>query len=164
MIESVEETIAHHRWAAENCDGKPRDEHLQMVAWLEELVELRAWNSEFGCSMHDYNRGALKEPCLRLDYGWGEQWASVELGDGTGYVRLSDYEKLKAENTNLREFIRILHTAYVGATNECEELDKSSIWEFSSNIKNDLAKSKAKYEADRHRFDVAMRELGIEVE
>ncbi len=54
--------------------------------------------------MNDYNRGALKEPCLRLDYGFGEQWASVELGDGTGYVRLSDYEKLKAENAKLREY------------------------------------------------------------
>lgn len=45
--------------------------------------------------MNDFNRGALEIPCLRLDYGFGEQWASVELGDGTGYVRLADYEKLR---------------------------------------------------------------------
>jgi len=103
---TLEEIIAHHRWCADNCEGEVREEHLQMADWLEELVELRAWNSEFGCSMHDYNRGALKEPCLRLDYGFGEQWASVELGDGTGYVRLSDYEKVTAENDKLRELAR----------------------------------------------------------
>jgi len=52
--------------------------------------------------MNDFNRGALKVPCLRLDYGFGEQWASVELGDGTGYIRLADYEKLESENAKLR--------------------------------------------------------------
>ena len=53
--------------------------------------------------MNDYNNGVLPDPCLRLDYGFGEQWASVELGDGTGYVRLADYEKAVAENAKLRE-------------------------------------------------------------
>ncbi len=55
--------------------------------------------------MNDFNRGALQVPCLRLDYGFGEQWASVELGDGTGYVRLADYEKLASENAKLRELV-----------------------------------------------------------
>ena len=45
--------------------------------------------------MGDYNRGALPDPCLRLAYGFGDDWASVELGDGTGYVKLTDYEQLK---------------------------------------------------------------------
>lgn len=53
--------------------------------------------------MNDYNNGVLPDPCLRLDYGFGEQWASVELGDGTGYVRLADYEKLESENAELRD-------------------------------------------------------------
>lgn len=52
--------------------------------------------------MNDYNNGVLPDPCLRLDYGFGEEWASVELGDGTGYVRLADYEKLESENAKLR--------------------------------------------------------------
>lgn len=56
--------------------------------------------------MNDYNNGTLPDPCLRLDYGFGEQWASVELGDGTGYVRLADYEKVVAENAKLRELVR----------------------------------------------------------
>lgn len=58
--------------------------------------------------MNDFNRGALPVPCLRLDYGFGEQWESVELGDGTGYVRLADYEKLASENAKLRELVRAL--------------------------------------------------------
>ena len=56
--------------------------------------------------MNDYNNGALQDPCLRLDYGFGEQWASVELGDGTGYVRLADYKMVKAENAKLRKIAR----------------------------------------------------------
>lgn len=38
--------------------------------------------------MNDYNDGLLPEPCMRLPYGWGSEWKSIELGDGTGYVRL----------------------------------------------------------------------------
>ena len=38
---TLEETVAHHRWCADNCEGEVRDEHLQMVWWLEELVMLR---------------------------------------------------------------------------------------------------------------------------
>lgn len=68
--------------------------------------------------MSDYNKGSLNEPCLRLPYGFGEEVASVELGDGTGYVRLSDYEELKAENTKLRELVaQLIHCARVGKEN-----------------------------------------------
>ncbi len=42
----LEETIAHHRWCADNCEGDVREEHLQMVRWLEELVLLRAENDK----------------------------------------------------------------------------------------------------------------------
>lgn len=38
--------------------------------------------------MNDYNKGLLPEPCMRLPYGWVAEWKSIELGDGTGYVRL----------------------------------------------------------------------------
>lgn len=44
--------------------------------------------------MNDYNDGRLPEPCLRLPYG-GFECASVELGDGTGFVRVSDCETLR---------------------------------------------------------------------
>ena len=62
--------------------------------------------------MNDYNNGMLQDPCLRLDYGFGEEWASVELGDGTGYVRLADYEKLASENAKLRELVRDMYPSY----------------------------------------------------
>jgi hypothetical protein len=54
--------------------------------------------------------------------------------------------------------------AYVGTINKCESLDEALIWKYSGNIGDDVVKSKAEYESDRHRFDVAMRELGIEVD
>ena len=53
--------------------------------------------------MNDYNSGALPDPCLRLDYGFGDDWKSVELGDGTGYVRLAEYEKVVGENAELKK-------------------------------------------------------------
>ncbi len=56
--------------------------------------------------MSDYNDNLLPDPCLRLDYGFGEQWASVELGDGTGYVRLADYEKVASENDRLQKLAK----------------------------------------------------------
>ena len=74
--------------------------------------------------MSDYNDSIIPEPCLRLDYGFGQEYASVELGDGTGYVRVTDelrgeyykmqrwYEdELKAaldENAKLRELVRVM--------------------------------------------------------
>lgn len=56
--------------------------------------------------MSDYNDYLLPEPCLRLDYGFGEQYASVELGDGTGYIRLRGREDREIE---LREKIARLN-------------------------------------------------------
>lgn len=87
--------------------------------------------------MSDYNDGLVPEPCLRLDYGFGQEYASVELGDGTGYVRVTDDlrgehhkmerwydDELRAaldENAKLRTFIDLKETCwkYVGWCNEC---------------------------------------------
>lgn len=70
----------------------------------------------------------------------------------------------QAENAKLRELVRGLHMAYIGIIGQCESFDSSLTWEFSGDVDADLAKQHASYEQDRHRFDVAMRELGIEVE
>lgn len=43
---TLEETIAHHHWAAENCVGEVRNEHSQMVGWLEELERLKDENTK----------------------------------------------------------------------------------------------------------------------
>ena len=73
--------------------------------------------------MNDYNNGTLQEPCLRLDYGFGEQWASVELGDGTGYVRLADYEKVAGENAKLRGLARDIERTRKALCDELGHID-----------------------------------------
>lgn len=52
--------------------------------------------------MSDYNDGLIPEPCLRLNYGFGQQYASVELGDGTGYVRMTD--ELRGEHHKMKRW------------------------------------------------------------
>ena len=71
---------------------------------------------------------------------------------------------LEAENAKLRELARGLRMAYVETLNECESLNEGLIWEYSCSIDDDIAKSKAKFEANRHRFDAALCELGVEVD
>jgi len=70
----------------------------------------------------------------------------------------------QAENAKLRELVRGLHMAYIGIIDQCESFDTALAWEFSGDVDADLAKQHASYEQDRHRFDVAMRELGVEVD
>lgn len=77
---------------------------------------------------------------------------------------VKELRRLQAENAKLRELVRGLHMAYVGALNECEGMDVGLIWEHCEMVDAELAKSHARFEADRHRFDVAMRELGVEVD
>ena len=70
-------------------------------------------------------------------------------------------DQLKTENAKLREMARSLHIAYVETLNECESLNEGLIWEYSGSIEDDIAKSRAKFEANRHRFDDALCELGV---
>lgn len=72
-------------------------------------------------------------------------------------------EYLQAENAKLRELVSVVHMAYVETLNDCESLNEELIWECSGNIDADVAKSRAKFKADRHRFDAALHELGVEV-
>ena len=71
---------------------------------------------------------------------------------------------LAAENAKLRELVRGLHMAYVGALNECESMDAGLIWDHCEMVDAELAKSHARFEVDRHRFDAAISELGVEVD
>lgn len=100
--------------------------------------------------MSDYNNGALQDPCLRLDYGFGEQWASVELGDGTGYVRLADYEKLENENAKLRKIVR----AHAAVLEDCG----CDCCQYEENCDTETAPM-----GDGCRVRDELRELGIEV-
>ena len=87
---TLEEAIAHHRWAAENCVGEVRDEHLRMVTWLEELVELKNENAKLRALCHDMY---LVVACLDLDrtrlqrHGKDADWRTLE----------ERYEELRAE-------------------------------------------------------------------
>lgn len=75
-----------------------------------------------------------------------------------------DLQRANADNAKLRQLVRGLHMAYVGALNECEGMDSGLIWDHCEMVDAELAKSHARFEADRHRFDAAMSELGIEVD
>ncbi len=83
--------------------------------------------------MSDYNNGALPDPCLRLDYGFGEQWESVELGDGTGYVRLADYEKAVAESAGMKRWMERAEQL-LGK----REYDIKKLWELIAFLEADL--------------------------
>ena len=37
--------------------------------------------------MSDFNDGILPTPCLRMDTHFGDEYESVEFGDGTGYIK-----------------------------------------------------------------------------
>lgn len=88
-----------------------------------------------------------------------ERVAAINGTQADTYRDLCD--QLRAENAKLRELVRGLHMAYIGIIGKCEGFDSSLTWEFSSDIDAALAKQHASYEQDRHRFDVAMRELGV---
>lgn len=94
----------------------------------------------------------------------------IDLGDmfTKAYVLADELgesiDKLREESAKLRELARGLHMAYVGALNEAEGMDEGLIWEHCEMVDAELAKSHARFEADRHRFDVALRELGVEVD
>ena len=83
---------------------------------------------------------------------------------GETYVPIIDTHKIRNENAKLRELVSGLHMAYVGALNECESMDAGLIWDHCEMVDAELAKSHARFEADRHRFDTAMSELGVEVD
>ncbi len=72
-------------------------------------------------------------------------------------------ERLCAENERLRELVRGLHMAHVGMVERYRSSEEGLIWEFSGSIEEDVMKLRQECDEERHRFDVAMRELGIEV-
>ena len=101
--------------------------------------------------MSDYNDGLLPEPCMRLNCGFGQEYASVELGDGTGYVRVTDdlrgeYHKMQRwyddelraaldENAKLREERNHWHVEQVHAYGNWEDTYKRAVELESENAK-----------------------------
>ena len=70
--------------------------------------------------MSDYNDGILPEPCLRMDTHFGDEYESIEFGDGTGYIKAApilakvgalheEIDRLRDESAELRELVRNLY-------------------------------------------------------
>ena len=61
--------------------------------------------------MSDYNDGILPEPCLRMDTHFGDEYESIEFGDGTGYIKaapiLAKIGTLHEEIDRLREHVKM---------------------------------------------------------
>ena len=66
--------------------------------------------------MSDYNDGILPEPCLRMDTHFGDEYESIEFGDGTGYIKAApilakvgalheEIDRLRDESAELRELV-----------------------------------------------------------
>lgn len=98
----------------------------------------------------------------QLRYDLQRANAAVQDAEHDESVAWDRVRKAEAENVKLRELARGLHMAYVGALNECEGMDSGLIWEHCEMVDAELAKSHARFESDRHRFDVAMGELGVD--
>lgn len=73
--------------------------------------------------MSDYNDGLLPEPCLRMDTHFGDEYESVEFGDGTGYIKAApilakvgalhgEIDRLRDESAELRELCEWLLEPY----------------------------------------------------
>lgn len=68
--------------------------------------------------MSDYNDGILPEPCLRMDTHFGDEYESVEFGDGTGYIKAApilakvgalheEIDRLRDESADLRRELEL---------------------------------------------------------
>ena len=66
--------------------------------------------------MSDYNDGILLRPCLRMDTHFGDEYESIEFGDGTGYIKAApilakvgalheEIDRLRDESAELRELV-----------------------------------------------------------
>lgn len=86
--------------------------------------------------MSDYNDGILPEPCLRMDTHFGDEYESIEFGDGTGYIKAApilakvgalheEIDRLRDESAKLRELVRHMYTCLghyePGDTISCEQ-------------------------------------------
>ena len=77
-------------------------------------------------------------------------------------------QELMAKNAKLRELVRDVHATYVEVVNICESLGREITWELFATEGPEramrmVAEQKSDCDQYRHRFDAAMRELGIEV-
>ena len=136
-------------------------EHDESMAW-DRVRKAEAENTKLREQMERLVT-LLRVDC-DIEASWDglRKFWSIELTDG-GCLMRDRVCKGEAKNAKLRELVRGLHMAYVGALNECESMDSGLIWDHCEMVDAELAKSHVRFEADRHRFDAAMNELEIEV-
>ena len=80
------------------------------------------------------------------------------------YEKPKTLSQLETENAKLRELVRGLHMAHVGMVHRYKGSETAAIWEWSNDPEYDMKRLESECEEECHRFDVAMRELGIEVD
>lgn len=101
--------------------------------------------------MSDYNDGILLRPCLRMDTHFGDEYESIEFGDGTGYIKAvpilakvgalhGEIDRLRDESAKLRELVRDMWSEGMC---ECGSLGKCATC--------------------MYEYPTRMRELGVEV-
>lgn len=106
--------------------------------------------------MSDFNDGLLPTPCLRMDTHFGDEYESVEFGDGTGYIKAApilakvgalheEIDRLRDESAKLRELAQNLRRV--------TPLDVVGVV-IGANTDH----------PSYYKFDKAFRELGIEVD
>ena len=114
----------------------------------------------------DEYKALLAENAELREYITKLEQANIVLDSDNTELRndMRDMQMIVSENAKLRELVRGLYMAYIGTLNECAGMHAGLIWDHCDMVDTELAKSHERFEADRHRFDVAMRELGVEVD
>ena len=146
--------VVFEHWYRNDLGDTSMDDDIEAHNWLM---------ANRYSSGSDYNDEMLPEPCLRLDFG-GCDYASVELGDETGFVRVDSAYGI------IEQLTKELATA---------RNDRETLQLYASKVRDLLAKAYAKamhfYEiapTDRIimgeleellRIHADMQELGIEV-
>ena len=82
--------------------------------------------------MSDYNDGILPEPCLRMDTHFGDEYESIEFGDGTGYIKAApilakvgalheEIDRVRDENAKLLELLAELWASCPVHDDDCTD-------------------------------------------
>ena len=101
---------------------------------------------------------------LGLAYHMGYEDALAKRKPDASQTQILASDDLADENAKLRELVRGLHIAHVGMTNRYKVIEAGLIWEYSGDTENDIRKLESECAEECHRFDDAMRELGVEVD
>ena len=146
--------VVFEHWYTDDLAGASIEDDIEAHNWLM---------ANRYSSGSDYNDEILPEPCLRLDFG-GDEFKSVELGNGTGFVRVDSAYSI------IEQLTKELATA---------RNDRETLQLYTSKVRDLLVKAYAKA---MHFYEIAptdriimgeleelmelhndMQELGIEV-